>query len=83
MPRRDGGTSETKKWNCEAFFPSPKEIIITVIFDGKDDTPQNEQVASIVHVPSSTIAESAYSTANYLETRQQHVFDAISQELIS
>jgi len=83
MPRRDGGTSETKTWNCEAFVLGPKEIITTVIFDGWDHTSQNEQVAGVVPVPSSIIAELTYSVTNYLKTHPEHVFDTISQILIS
>lgn len=83
VPRRDGGASETQTWHCDAFVPGPKEIITTVIFDGWDYTPQNEQVACTISIPSSMLAELTYSITNYLKNHPQLVVDTTSQILIS
>lgn len=83
VPRKDGGTSETLMWNCEAFVPGPKEIITTVVFDGWSYTPQNEQIVSVIAAPSSMVAELTYSITNYLQNHPELVVDTIANAMIS
>jgi hypothetical protein len=82
VPRRDGGTSETQTWHCDAFVPGPKEIITTVVFDGWEYTPQNEQVACSISVPSSMLTELTSSITNYLANNPELVVETISKILV-
>jgi hypothetical protein len=83
VPRRDGGESVTKTWNCDAFVPGPKEIITAVVVDGWEYTPQNEKVVSEISAPSSIIGELTYSITNYLKEHPDYVLDTISKIAIS
>ena len=82
VPRKDGGESETLTWKCKAFVWGPKEIIVTVIFEGWPFTPQNEQVASQISAPSSIIAELTYSVTNYLKQHPEVIVNTIARIII-
>ena len=74
VPTQHGGESEERKWTAiDAFVYGPSEIVVVVIYDGWRYTPQNEQVVNQAKVPSSIVAEIAYSVGQYLKEHPEEV----------